>query len=58
MRVPEAERELGYFLNNAGPHALPLVPLPRPGRHLLREEDRGRRLRALDDPGVAVSDLP
>jgi len=31
----EAERELGYFLNNA-PGALPLVPLPRPVRRLRR----------------------
>ena len=37
---PEAERELGYFLNNAGPHALPLVPLPRPVHRLRRRRGR------------------
>ena len=40
VKKDEIDTALGYFENNAGPHALPLVPLPRPVHRLRRRRGR------------------
>ena len=40
VKKDEVDKELGYFLSNAPPHALQVVPLPRPVRRLRRRRGR------------------